>query len=186
MDRVRSTLGWIGQVLAWLIILGVAAALVAAVLLPRVAGATPYTVLTSSMRPSYPPGTLVVVKPVEFQRIATGDVITYQLESGKPAVVTHRVVKVSVALTGERRIVTQGDANGVADAAPVRAEQVRGKVWYSLPYLGHVNNALTGSQRQIATYGVAGLLGLYAGYMLIGSLRDRRKEHQDSSKEVTS
>ncbi len=35
------------------------------VVVPKVGGATAYTVLTGSMRPTMPPGTLVVVKPVK-------------------------------------------------------------------------------------------------------------------------
>jgi len=167
-------IGWVGRVVAWLVILGVAAILVIAVGIPRITGATPYTVLTGSMRPHYPPGTLVVVKPVDVQDLRIGDVITYQLESGEPAVVTHRIVGTSVSLKGGSTFITRGDANGVVDAEPVMAVQVRGKVWYSVPYLGYVNNVLTGRQRQTAVYIVAGVLLVYAGYMFTGSVRDRR------------
>ena len=46
--------------------------------------------LTSSMEPGLPPGTLVIVKPIDPVDVRIGTVITYQLESGKPTVVTHR------------------------------------------------------------------------------------------------
>ncbi len=52
---VRGVLGWLGQLLAWLAILGVVAILLVAVLVPRLGGATPYTILTGSMKPDYPP-----------------------------------------------------------------------------------------------------------------------------------
>ncbi|MEV5002016.1 signal peptidase I [Nocardioides sp. LML1-1-1.1] len=172
---VRATAGWIGQVLAWLVILGVVVVLAAAVLVPRLAGATPYTVLTGSMEPKYPPGTLVVVKPVAFDDIAIGDVITYQRESGKDDVVTHRVVGSGNRFDGKRVLTTQGDANQVADRNPVQEVQVRGRLWYSVPYLGYVNTALSGRQRQWAVWAVsAGLVG-YAAYMFVGALRDRRR-----------
>lgn len=178
---VRATAGWAGQVLAWLVILGVVVVLAAAVLVPRLAGATPYTVLTGSMEPTYPPGTLVVVKPIAFDDIAIGDVITYQRESGKGDVVTHRVVGSGNRFDGERVLTTRGDANQVADRNPVQEVQVRGKLWYSVPYLGHVNNALTGRQRQWAVWAVsAGLVG-YAAYMFVGALRDRRRSRQAPS-----
>ena len=80
----HSILGWTGQVLAWFVIAGVLVLLTLAVLVPRVGGATPYTILTGSMEPGLPPGTLVVVKPVPADRIAIGSVITYQLDSGTP------------------------------------------------------------------------------------------------------
>lgn len=172
---MRATAGWLGQVLAWLVILGVVGVLAVAVAVPRIAGATPYTVLTGSMEPSYPPGTLVVVKPVEFDQIGIGDVVTYQIESGKPAVATHRVVGEANRFDGTRVLITQGDANGDPDPQPVTAVQVRGELWYSVPYLGHVNTALSGSQRQLAVWVVAGLLVGYAAFMFVGSVRDRRR-----------
>lgn len=181
---VRSTLGWVGQVIAWLVILGVVVALAAAVLVPRLAGATPYTVLTGSMQPKYPPGTLVVVKPVEFDDIGLNDVITYQRESGEAAVVTHRVVGTGSRFDGTRTVITQGDANDDPDRDPVLAVQVKGELWYSVPYLGYVNTALSGSQRQWAVLGVSAALVGYAAYMFVGAFRDRRRSRRTSSVEV--
>ena len=175
MVAVRSTLGWCGQVVAWLVILAVAVGLGAAVLVPRLAGATPYTVLTGSMRPDLPPGTLVVVRSAPAESIHVGDVITYQLESGKPTVVTHRVIAVGATVTGEPVFTTRGDANDVADEAPVRPVQVKGRLWYSVPYLGRVNTILSGSQRQATVSVVGGALLLYAAFMFTGAMRDRRR-----------
>lgn len=164
-----------GQGIAWLVILGAVAVLAAAVIVPRLGGATPYTVLTSSMEPEYPPGTLVVVRPVPIEEIGTGDVITYQLESGESTVVTHRVVGLSTTLGGEQSLVTQGDGNDIPDAEPVQPAQVKGKLWYSVPYLGHVNDVIGGDERRLGMYAVvAGLLG-YAVFMFGGSVRDRRR-----------
>lgn len=171
-------LGWFGQVAAWVVILAVSAVLVVAVLVPRLAGAMPYTVLTGSMQPQYPPGTLVVVKPVPTGDIRVGDVVTYQLVSGQPAVVTHRVVAMRTSIDGARTFTMQGDANDVPDEKAVRAVQVRGRLWYAVPYLGYVNEVLTGRQRQLAVYVVAGGLSLYALFMFAGAVRgsSRKKE----------
>ena len=156
-----------GLALAWLVITAIAAVLVAAVLVPRVAGATPYVVLTGSMRPGMPPGTLVVVRPVEAARIGLGVVITYQLRSGQPAVVTHRVVAQGVNAVGQRVFRTRGDANSAVDAAWVRAVQVRGVRWYSVPYLGYVTTMIGSRARDIAQgLLIAGLL-VYAAAMWV-------------------
>ena len=85
-------LAWTWRVLGWVVTLAAVAAIALAVVVPRLGGATPYTVLTGSMRPGMPPGTLVVVRPIEPDQIATGMVVTYQLRSGDPTVVTHRVL----------------------------------------------------------------------------------------------
>jgi signal peptidase len=176
---VRGALGRVGQVVAWFAILLVTGVLAAAVLVPRLAGATPYAVLSGSMRPDLPEGTLVVVEPVDADELRVGDVVTYQLESGAGTVVTHRVVGVTTSLDGEVSFVTQGDANDAADEEPVRPVQVRGRLWYAVPYLGHANRLLTGQQRQVAVYLVAGGLLGYAVLMFTGALRDRKKEKEE-------
>ena len=175
-DRRRhSALWWAGQALAWAVILVASLAVAVGVLIPRIGGATPYTILTGSMQPHLPPGTLVVVKPVPVEQIGVGSVITYQLESGEPTVVTHRVVSVVQGTDGEPRFITRGDANGANDAEPVLPIQVRGALWYAVPRLGWISNAMEQEQRNSAVYAVAGGLGLYAAWMFVGAVRDRRR-----------
>jgi signal peptidase len=166
-----STRIW--RLLCWTVILAVATAVATAVAVPRLAGATPYAVLTGSMRPDLPPGTLVVVRPVDPEDIGVGTVITYQLASGEPDVVTHRVVEQGLDAKGAPVFATQGDANGARDATWVRPVQVKGEVWYAVPYLGHLNTALTGKERQVGVYAVAaGLLG-YALLLFASAAKDR-------------
>ena len=171
-----SLLGWVGQVIAWAVITAVVALLAVSVVIPRVTGATPYTILTSSMTPSMPPGTLVVVKPVDVDQVGIGSVITFQLESGKSTVVTHRVVGAGITAKGEQVFTTQGDANDSPDADPVRPVQIRGERMYFVPYVGKVTSIVTSSQRSIAmAIIVIGLFG-YATSMFVGAARDRRKK----------
>ena len=170
----RVALGWIVRVVAWLVIAAALLAIVAAVLVPRVAGATPYTILTSSMVPRYPPGTLVVVRPVPVDQIGVGTVITYQLRSGDPTVVTHRVVSVAYGSDGAPRFTTQGDANDAVDAAPVEPVQVKGALWYAVPWIGRVGNVVDGRQRETAIHVVAAGLGLYAVGAFAAAWRGRR------------
>lgn len=172
---MRAILGWTGRILLWTVILGCCAVLAIAVLLPRVAGATPYAIMTGSMQPTLPAGTLAVVKPADPDTIGVGTVITYQLESGRPTVVTHRVVAQGVNHQGELLFRTQGDANDTPDQRWVRPVQIRGKLWYAIPYLGYPTQLITGRQHQLLVYvAAAGLLG-YAGYMFGAALRDRRR-----------
>ena len=176
---------WLGQFLAWLVILGVGSALAAGVVAPRIAGATSYTVLTGSMQPDLPPGTLAVVRPVSIDEIGLGDVITYQLESGEPTVVTHRVVGLGFDAAGDPMITTQGDANEAPDTKPVREVQVKGELWYSVPYLGRINTLLTGSERQWAVYGVAALLLAYTAQAWGSAWRDRRRRMERNDEAIT-
>lgn len=163
----------VGRGAAWAIIVAAAAVLVAAVVVPTIAGGTALTVLTGSMRPGMPPGTLVVVRPTEPSTLRIGDVVTYQIESGKPAVVTHRIVGLSFDGRGRRLFTTRGDANGSDDPQTVRAVQIRGEKWYSVPYLGWVNALLSPQERGIGRLAIAAALFVYALWMLISSIRGR-------------
>ena len=161
------------RVISWLVVAGVTALVMAAVLVPRLAGATPYTVLTGSMTPSLPPGTLVVVKPVDIEDVRTGDVITFQLHSGRHTVATHRVVGIGWTGDGEKVLTTRGDANEAADTTPVREVQLRGEVWYSLPWVGHLNVMMSPAQHELLVRLAAGALFLYAGAVVVNGYRHR-------------
>ena len=167
-------LWWVWQIVTWAVLLFLVAILLATIVVPKIAGAQPYTVLTSSMKDKYPPGTLIVVKKVDPDTLAIGDVVTYQIRSGEPDVITHRVVGFTFDQRGNRLLTTQGDAVPTPDERPVQAGQVRGKLWYSIPYLGYVNNWLTGSTRMIVVYVIAGALLFYAVAQFVGGARDRR------------
>lgn len=170
---------WIRQTASWVLLLSTLALLAAMVAVPRVTGSTPYTVLTGSMRPSMPPGSLAVTRPVPAAELKVGDAITYQMRSGEPEVVTHRITAVSTTLGGETLFTTQGDANPVPDDKPVKEGQIRGVVWYSLPLLGYVNGWLTGEQHIWAVGISVALLLAYSACMCIGavieSLRSKRQ-----------
>jgi len=161
------------QSLAWLLLLALGAVVLVAVVVPRLAGATPYVIETGSMRPGMPPGTLVVVRPVAAGDVEVGSVITYQLRSGAPAVVTHRVVGQGMTGSGEMRFRTEGDANNVADEGWVRPVQIKGERWYAVPYVGYLTTLLTGQQRGLLLETVIVLLLGYAAVMIGGDLRQR-------------
>lgn len=144
-----------------------------AVIAPLLSGARPMTVLTGSMEPKLPVGTLIVVRPTDPDELRVGDVITYQLRSGEPEVVTHRIV--AITTDGEERtFATRGDANPSPDAAPVREVQIRGRLWYAIPYLGYVNTIINGELRPWVIGIVAAALFVYAAWMIVSGVRDRR------------
>ncbi|MET1052125.1 MAG: signal peptidase I, partial [Mycetocola sp.] len=167
--------GILVKVVSWAVLIVCGALIVGFVLVPRLTGSTPYTVLTGSMRPGMPPGTTVVVKPIAFSDIRVGDVITYQIESGKPDVVTHRVIGVNVTADGVR-LETQGDANPQPDPELVREEQVRGKAWYWLPVIGYVTNGVTSDTRTWLAQGLGvGLIGYAVVTLVVTAVRGGKK-----------
>jgi signal peptidase len=152
------------------------------VVVPAAAGGQALTVLTNSMSPAFPPGTLVVIRPTPVSEIEVGDVLTYQIASGDASVVSHRVVARSTTLEGETTFTTRGDNNDVDDLSAVMPEQVRGTVWYSIPMLGWVNTALTGETRALVLPLAAVALFGYAAWQVVSVVAARgRRAHTRSN-----
>ena len=162
-----------GRVLGAVALAAALALLVITVVIPLVTGSTVYTVLTGSMTPALPPGSLVMVRRVNADDIGVGSVITYQVQSNRPEVVTHRVVTMGVRENGAPVFRTQGDANPDPDTKWVRPVQVRGEVWYSVPYVGRLNTLMTPRVRDLAIKGVAAALLLYGAFTLVMAAHER-------------
>lgn len=167
--------GLMAGLLAVIVLIGIAA-----IIVPAVTRSTPLTVMTSSMEPDFPPGTLVVVRPTPAADIAPGDVVTYQLRSGEPTLVTHRVMEQHRSADGEYLFVTKGDANRTADPGFVQEVQVRGTVWYAIPWVGWVSQLVTGDVRAVVVPVIAGGLGVYAVWMIVAGLRERSKGRREA------
>lgn len=173
--HARGALGWAGQVLSWFVMLAIGAVLVISVVLPRAADATTYVIETGSMRPHLPPGTMVAVKRADPAEVQVGEVITYQLRSGDPTVVTHRVVAIGYDGNGEMRWQTQGDSNTTPDERWVAPEQLRGRLWFGVPMLGRVTSIVTRQQHDLLVGAFALGLGTYALAQFGSAWRDRRR-----------
>jgi len=143
--------------------------------IPRVIGAVPLAVLTSSMEPSLPPGTLVVSQTVEPESLAVGDVVTFQPMSGDPMLVTHRIVGLGLQADGDLTFTTRGDNNGTDDPT-ILSDQIMGKVVYSVPYAGYATNLFTMTERGWIVVAVGGLLVGYATFTIVGELLRRRRK----------
>lgn len=99
----------------------------------RFIGVQVFSVISGSMEPEYPVGSLIYVKEAEFHEVKKGDVITYVLPNGTTS--THRVVSVDEE---NRQFYTKGDANKIADSSPVSEKNLLGKPVFKIPILGFV------------------------------------------------
>lgn len=173
-NREVGPIRLIGRGLAYVLLMVAALAALVMIVVPVATGAQTYTVLTSSMAPKYAPGTFIVVKPTPFTGLKVGDIITYQIESGKSGVITHRITAVGSTQSGERVLTTKGDNNSVEDPNAVLEAQVRGKLLYAVPCAGFVASAV-GQQRDIVLPVLAVLcIGFGALSMGRGALDKRR------------
>lgn len=122
------------------------------------------TVLTASMQPTFPAGSVVLSVPIPIEEVSVGDVITYSIPVDDHRVVTHRVVE--VLRPGVVR--TQGDANNTVD--PWVAElkgQTAWKAQARVPGLGYALEALSGEAARMASVLALTGVGLFMGLRAI-------------------
>jgi len=182
-DEKTPPIWWVKTIASYTLLAIAVALLAVLVVIPRLTGSTAYTVLTGSMQPTYPPGTLIVVKPTPGADLNAGDVITFQPESGNPSVTTHRIISIVYDAQGVRKFITKGDANNATDDVQLIEEQIRGRLLYSVPQLGRLNSLLSGATRSVMIFVIAAALGGYALWMWISGLRDRKNGKDGDSDE---
>lgn len=92
-----------------------------------------FVVLSGSMEPAIKTGSVVLVYPKAQYQI--GDVITFT-ESRGGVPITHRIKDVMLE-RGAPRFITKGDANEDEDLRRVTQNEIIGKVWVTVPYMGY-------------------------------------------------
>lgn len=93
------------------------------------------TVISGSMEPTLMLGSVVVIGPAEKYEV--GDIITFRSGGEGMPPTTHRIEDVRVE-AGEMIYITKGDANPTEDITEIREEDVMGKVFFNIPYLGYL------------------------------------------------
>lgn len=112
----------------------------------RLLAFSPYMVLTGSMQPQYPIGSLVYVRAVAQERLQVGDAITFAAPNGE-TVITHAIVAID---TEDGLYYTKGIANDAWDASAVPYENIIGKVYFCIPYLGYLTVPLASKNGRLA------------------------------------
>ena len=139
----------------------------------RLLGLTPYTVLSGSMEPVYPTGSLLYVKKSNSAAVKVGDAITFVLNEDL-VIATHRVVEIDTTNTC---FYTKGDANEHRDSAPVDFRNLIGKPQFCIPLLGYVAHFLSAPLGQTVAVASAALLLLLSFLpSLITALHGKRSK----------
>ena len=143
---VRTIIRVVLHVARWGAALVALAAIVGLAVLPHLGMYRTLTVLTASMKPTFSPGDVIVVRPEPIQDLRVGQVISYQVPVGVHQVETHRVVKIlSGRGTTTPVVQTKGDNNTVLD--PWTAK-LNGMTVYRLvavvPKAGYAINVMRG------------------------------------------
>ncbi len=122
-----------------LIIIAVIAVFLVLSVFPMKSGYGTFIVLSGSMEPEIHTGSVVAVKTQDEYKI--GDVITFgeNTKSKKPT--THRITEVNDSKEGNI-YTTKGDANNSEDQKTVKEDEILGRVFFSIPYIGYAVSAV--------------------------------------------
>ena len=177
MGRVLSILGTLCIVFVIL--------LYALLVLPEAIGWHTYNVISGSMEPSIPIGSLIYVKEGAPEDVQTDDVIAFYSAGQEGSIITHRVVNNNVV---SGTFTTKGDANAGEDPEPAAYDRYIGKVNLHIPGMGKLLILMTSFYGKIAA---ACLIALGAVLSFAGTrLRDQnpvpgnpRKANKNAAKD---
>lgn len=153
------------------VLLIVLAAICVPLTVPRMFGYHIYTVISGSMEPAIPVGSLLYIQKVQPEDIREHDVIAYYGGEDGTAVITHRVVENRV-LMGE--FITKGDANPQEDQRPVPYADFAGKVRLAIPAAGNAAQTVSSLPGKIAA---ACLIGAAVLLQAAGSWGRQRRRY---------
>ena len=114
---------------------------------PQLWGYQVYTVVSGSMEPEIPVGSLVYIQRTDAAEAKPNEVVAFYGARDSAAIITHRVVE-NHTVMGE--IITKGDANQNNDMNPVEYEDFIGTVKTTIPKLGTVALVLTSAEGKTA------------------------------------
>lgn len=171
MNGTRSIARRLVNVLVWaLVIAGAALALLIAG--PLALGDHPHTDLSGSMEPVIAPGDVVIDQQIRPSEAKVGDIVTFRDPQDQKKLLTHRVVKIT-RHDSRMFFVTKGDANNTREHWEVPAGGQIGRVWYTVPWVGHVAVFARSRLGWILLVGIP--LLLIAGEELLRIWRPRRR-----------
>lgn len=148
--------------------------------IPRVLRYEVYDIITGSMEPEIPVGSVVYAKYVSPQLVETGDIIVYR---NAESIITHRVVRNQ---TVEGQFVTKGDANKNQDPVPVPYSDYIGRVEHHFPAVGRFLSIYSSMVGKFYAFMVAAsgvMFNLLAGRLRYALARKNKEAGQDDLSE---
>lgn len=150
--------------------MGFLVALAAILSAAPLAGYSTLTVLTGSMEPVLPVGSVVLGKTISPDEARLGDVVTFVDPENRGRLLTHRVRRKTVRA---KRVdmVTLGDRNDVPERWSVPRDGTIARATYRVPLLGHAREWVSGPGARVVLLAVVLLL---AGWVLVDVWRPER------------
>ena len=168
MKKVLRTIMTIIQTI--LIIIGVLA--IVGFVIPSLLGYKPRVVKSGSMEPVIKTGAIAYNDThAKVEDVKVGDIIVFQIED---SYVTHRVVSVN----DDNTFTTKGDANKTEDIAPIQFDWFRGKMAFSIPYVGYILDVL---QTKVGVFTLILVTGLNIIYFIFSDDEKEKKEEKNNN-----
>src|SRR5260221_166635 len=127
-----------------------------------------YTVVSGSMEPTIPIGTLTFVSQTPFNSLQKGDIIAFTDPTDNNRIILHRIFSITQTTAG-RTVQTKGDHNRYPDGWKLTPQMVKGKLFYTIPYVGSLSEWLK------TPLGFGVMIGIPALLFIILSIMQIRK-----------
>jgi signal peptidase I len=152
-------------------VLGAAATLAVATILPGLAGGRAMTVMSGSMAPELGVGDVVLTRGIAAREARLGDVVTFRDPNNRKRLITHRVHVIRIA-DGHATFWTKGDANATgAERWTIPLEGRIGRVEYRIPKLGYAVRSAGGAPALLLLIPTA----LFGAFELVRIWRPRER-----------
>lgn len=96
-----------------------------------------YAVVSGSMEPKIKTGALVLSVPVNPKHVAVNDIVVFDSPYNSKDIVVHRII--GIKSQEPLRFASKGDNNPSADNWDVMGSSIKGKYFFSIPYIGKLS-----------------------------------------------
>lgn len=156
-------------------LIGIVLSVLTIVLIPHTSNFEMLTVMSPSMSPTIPMGSVIILDTENINEIIVGDIVTFRSFEIMEENVTHRVVNV----VGNRNGLmyrTQGDANSAADRDFVSHSSINGKYLFHFPLVGYLIQFVR------MPVGLLSVVIIPALLVIVGEVRELLKIFRDSKR----
>ena len=177
------------------VIAGLAVLLVIALVGVKLVGITPLIVISGSMEPVIPTGSIIYIVETSPDDLKVGDTVTFRLASasiespdkmenagGGVDYGTHQIIDIDRSDPARTLILTKGTANDDADGW-IDADRVVGKYLFHLPGMGFFAVYIQNSPGRYVTIGVGTVLviAMFAPDLIAWIFKDESEEKTDDT-----
>ncbi len=137
--------------------------------IPKMLGYEVFSVISPSMEPAIPAGSIIYVEAADGKDLKPGDIIAFKKDGDT---VTHRVVENRIS---DGEFITKGDANVSDDIFPVRYKDLIGRVKRHIPYLGALMMSILSTKGKIRALAFVCSGALFSLLGTVLERKDRRR-----------